>query len=431
MHDSILLEDGRIIDPASDTDRPGSLLIRDGRIAGLLEPGATLPEEPSLARIPLGGAWVVPGLVDLHVHLREPGQEHKETIASGTAAAVAGGFTAVAAMPNTLPVNDCQAVTRFILERAAGCPARVYPVAAISQGSRGEALAEYGELARNGAKAVSDDGRPVSDSQLMRRALEYARGFGLLVISHAEDLALSRNGAMNEGEVSTRLGLQGIPAAAEAVMVYRDCLLAGLTGSRLHIAHLSAKESVAVVRWAKDQGFPVTAETAPHYFTLTEEAAARYDTHAKMNPPLRTPADVAAIIEGLQDGTIDAIATDHAPHCALDKDVEFQVAASGIIGLETALPLTLALVAQGLISPRRAVELLSQRPAAILGVEGGQLAVGAPADVTVIDPDRRYPLTREILRSKSANSPFLGWELTGRAILTIRNGRIVHDDRAA
>ncbi|MFZ5775993.1 MAG: dihydroorotase [Thermodesulfobacteriota bacterium] len=428
MSGAMLLRNGRVIDPANSLDGLCDLLIVDGRIASAL-PAGSAQAPPEAVCHDLTGKWVVPGLIDMHVHLREPGQEHKETIETGTRAAAAGGFTAVASMPNTRPVNDNQAVTALILAKAAQAGhARVYPVGAISSGSQGESLAEFGELRRAGVVAVSDDGLPVADSQLMRRALEYASNHELLVISHAEEPALSRNGAMNDGPLATRLGLRGIPHVAEEIMVYRDLALAGYTGQPVHIAHLSTKESVALIRRAKEQGIAVSAETAPHYFTLTEAAVDNYNTLAKMNPPLRTQADVDAIRQGLADGTLDAIATDHAPHCTLDKDVEFDLAANGIIGLETAVPLTLALVRQGIITPARMVELLALNPARLLRVAGGTLAVGAAADITVIDPERRFVFTEESVRSKSKNSPFLGWELQGKAVLTLLDGRPTHQE---
>ena len=423
MSEITILQNGRIIDPVNKVDQQGDLWLRDGRIVA--------PESlvPAGARcIDLQGKWVVPGLIDMHVHLREPGEEYKETIASGTLAAATGGFTAVACMPNTKPVNDTAAVTRFILEQAVQASARVYPVGAISKGSGGTGLAEYGELKAAGIVAVSDDGQPVVDSQLMRRAMEYAASHGLLVISHSEEIALSRNGVMNEGQVSTRLGLRGIPVAAESIMVYRELALAELTGAHIHIAHVSTGAATDLIRQAKKRGVRATAETAPHYFTLTEEAVVGYNTNAKMNPPLRTEEDCQAIRIGLQDGTFDAIATDHAPHSVLEKQVEFDRAANGIIGLETSLPLTLALVRAGVISEARLVELMSIAPARILGVAGGSLAVGEVADVTVIDPERTFQLTEEGIASQSKNSPFLGWQLQGKAVLTFLGGRNTYSD---
>lgn len=421
----ILLKNGRVIDPVNGIDEKMDVLILAGRISSVRR---TLKASASHKVIDCRGKWVVPGLIDMHVHLREPGDEHKETIASGTRAAAAGGFTAVACMPNTRPVNDCQAVTRLILEKAMNCPARVYPVGAISKACEGERLAELGEMKRAGVVAVSDDGQPVGSSQLMRRALEYSSNHGLPLISHAEELSLSHGGVMNEGFLSTKLGLQGIPRAAEEIMVYRDLALAEHTGMKVHIAHVSTGESVSLIRRAKAKGWPVTAETAPHYFSLTEQAVDNYDTNAKMNPPLRTATDVEAIIAGLQDGTIDAIATDHAPHSILEKEIEFDQAANGIIGLETAVPLSLRLARERDLTATRIIELLSVNPARILGVEGGSLTVATAADITVIDPARKFQLTREQLVSKSKNSPFLGWHLQGKAVLTMVDGNITYSD---
>lgn len=423
MPGGILLKNGRVIDPANGIDQIRDVLIVDGRIRALGQPGSLAGQDGLVYDVT--GKWVVPGLIDMHVHLREPGQEYKETIETGTRAAAAGGFTAVAAMPNTKPVNDNQTVTVFILAKAAEAGlARVYPVGAISSGSNGEHLAEFGELRQAGAVAVTDDGLPVGNSQLMRRALEYAGNHDLLVISHAEELSLSQGGAMNDGALATRLGLRGIPHVAEEIMVYRDLALAEFTGRPIHIAHVSTRESLALIRRAKEKGVAVSAETAPHYFTLTETAVDGYNTLAKMNPPLRTEADVAAVREALRDGTLDAIATDHAPHGELDKDQEFDLAANGIIGLETAVPLTLQLVREKQLDARRMVELLSVNPARILGVPGGTLSVGAPADIAVIDPEKKFVFTEESIQSKSRNSPFLGWELQGKAVLTIMAGRI-------
>lgn len=421
---TLLLKGGRLIDPANNIDRKNSdIWVIDGSIA--MPPDAPPADT---ATIDVTGKWITPGLIDMHVHLREPGQEYKETIASGAQAAAAGGFTGVACMPNTSPVNDCASITRFICEQAALCDARVYPVGSISTASEGKKLAEFGEMKAAGAVALSDDGLPVLDSQLMRRALEYSASHAMLVISHAEESSLSRNGCMNEGAVSTRLGLKGIPAAAESIMVYREIALAELTGVPIHIAHVSTAESVALIRSAKERGVKVTAETAPHYFTLTDEAVTGYNTNAKMNPPLRSSRDREAIRKALADTTLDAVATDHAPHSILEKEVEFSTAANGIIGLETALPLTLALVKENIITPTRLVELLSSQPAAILGVPGGSLAHGAAADITVIDPDRIFTYTEESIVSTSKNSPFIGWNFEGKAVLTLLGGRITHND---
>lgn len=419
MSQNWLLKNGRIIDPVNKVDRKADLLVIDGSIAA---DGAPVPENVRV--LDVSGCWVVPGLVDMHVHLREPGEEYKEDIVSGTRAAAAGGFTAVACMPNTRPVNDCHAVTSFILEQAEKGFARVYPVGAVSKGSKGESLAEFGELKDAGAVAVSDDGLPVMNSQLMRRALEYASDHGLAVISHSEEISLAKNGVMNEGVVSTRLGLKGIPSVAESIMVYREIALAEYTDKPVHIAHVSTALAADLIREAKARGVKVSAETAPHYFTLTDEAVQGYVTNAKMNPPLRSEPDRQAILTGLADGTFDAVATDHAPHSPLEKEVEFDLAANGIIGLETAVPLTLALVRDGIITEQRFVELLSVNPARILGVSGGSLSRGATADVTVIHPGLEFEFREESVASKSRNSPFLGWNLQGRAVLTMVGGKI-------
>ncbi|MFV0438421.1 MAG: dihydroorotase [Desulfopila sp.] len=421
MSKTLILQHGRVIDPATGRDGVEDVWVRDGRIVAAQSNPAAEAE-----LFDLKGKWVVPGLIDLHVHLREPGQEYKETIESGTNAAAAGGFTAVACMPNTSPINDSATITRYILEKARGCRARVYPVGAISKGSKGEGLAEFGEMKQAGIVAVTDDGWPVADSQLMRRAMEYAKSHGLVVMSHSEEAALSRNGCMNEGLTATRLGLRGIPAAAESIMVFREAALAEYTGAHVHIAHVSTREALAVIAMAKERGARLTAESAPHYFTLTEEAVIGYDTHAKMNPPLRTEQDRQAIRKALADGTLDAIATDHAPHSVLEKEVEFEAAANGITGLETALPLSLALVREGVISASRMVELLSVTPARILGVPGGSLGPGEIADITVIDPEAIFTFSAEESLSKGKNSPFVGWELQGRAVMTLVDGRIQH-----
>jgi dihydroorotase len=421
MNTTWRIKNGRIIDPVNQTDHIRDLLIIDGCIAG---PYQAAP--PNAAEIDASGCWVVPGLIDMHVHLREPGEEYKEDILSGARSAAAGGFTGVACMPNTRPVNDCRAVTALILAQAVEAAVRVYPVGAISQGLEGRQLAEFGEMKAAGVVAVSDDGRPVRDSQLMRRALEYASDFGLTVISHSEEPSLS-SGVMNEGAMSTRLGLKGIPTAAESIMVYREIALAEFTGTRVHIAHVSTAMSVELIRSAKARGVRVTAETAPHYFTLTDEAVSGYDTNTKMNPPLRSVADREAIKLALADGTLDAIATDHAPHSILEKETEFDAAANGIIGLETALPLTLALLRDGVIDAKRLVELLAINPAAILGIPAGTLIPGAAADVTLIDPNREFVYTEDQVISKSRNTPFLGWSLQGRAVLTLVGGLVRHN----
>jgi len=431
MSDLIFIEGGRVIDPASGTDGVRTVVIRDGTVAEVSEH----VERPRQARvIDARGRWVTPGFIDLHAHLREPGQEYKETIATGARAAVAGGFTAVCAMPNTKPVNDCAAVTELVLARAAAAGlARVYPVGAISRGSAGEELAEYGDLKQAGCVALSDDGKPVASSGLMRRALEYARTFGLPLTVHEEDHGLVGKGVMHEGQVSTRLGLNGIPAAAEDVMVLRDLALLELTGGRLHLAHLSTRGAVRALREARARGLSVTAEVTPHHLALTDEdlAASDYSTDFKMNPPLRSRADVEACRAALADGTIDAIATDHAPHALQEKELEFDAAANGIIGLETALSVCLGLVRQGVLSERRLVEALTAGPARAFGLPGGRLARGAPADVTILDPVAEWVVEPERLRSKSKNTPWKGRRLTGRCTHTIVGGRVVHEEGRA
>jgi len=422
---SILLKGARIIDPASGKDQIGDLLISGQRIDSL---GLGLKCQDAL-EIDLTGKWVVPGLIDMHVHLREPGFEYKETIKTGTMAAAAGGFTKVACMPNTSPPNDSESVTRFIIERAnkAGY-CQVLPVAAITKGQQGQSLTEFFDLLQAGAVAFSDDGLPVKKVSMMRLAMEYSLNLDGLIISHAEELELSSHGCMNEGMMSTMLGLKGIPNAAEDIAVFRDCCLAELTGARLHIAHVSTKGAVEIIRQAKARGVRVTAETAPHYFSLTEEAVANYNTFAKMNPPLRTEEDRLAIIHALRDGTIDAIATDHAPHDILSKECEFELAANGIIGLETSLPLALdVLVRQEGFQPLEVMRLMSFNPAKILGVEGGSLEPGQKADVTVIDPEYSFCYKKDDVMSKAFNSPFLNRDFIGRAIITIMEGNVTFD----
>ncbi len=427
----ILIKGGRLIDPENQIDERMDIYIHNGKIRALqpASPRRSLKDLTEYLLIPADDLIVTPGLIDMHTHLREPGEEYKETILTGVQAAVAGGFAAVACMPNTAPVNDNQSVCAYILHKAREARlARVFPIGAISLGLAGETLVEFGEMKETGAVGFSDDGRPVMNSQLMRRALEYAKGFGLPIIAHCEDLDLSRNGVMNEGPTSTWLGLRGTPAAAEEVMVQRDILLCQLTESRLHIAHLSTAGSVQLVREAKKRGLPVTAETAPHYFSLTEEAVVGFDTLAKVNPPLRTREDQQALVKGLKDGTIDAIASDHAPHSSLEKEVEFDRAASGLIGLETALPLTLQLVHKGALTWAQALAKFTSGPAGILGLEGwGRLRLEGPAHLTIIDPALEFEVDVQKFRSKSKNSPFHGQRLKGRAVLTMVDGRIVYN----
>jgi dihydroorotase len=419
----LLISGGTVIDPLSGRHGAFDLLLVDGSIARVSAAGDAGDADQ---RLDASGCWVVPGLIDMHVHLREPGYEYKETVLTGTHAAVAGGFTAVACMANTNPVNDSGAVTKYILEQAAAAKlARVYPIGAVSLGLAGERLAEIGEMREAGIVAVSDDGRPIMDSGLMRRALEYSAMFNLPVIAHEEDRGLAGDGVMNEGPTAFRLGLKGMPGAAEEAMVARDIALLERTGGRLHVAHVSTAGTVDLVRRAKARGLAVTAEATPHHFTLTEEAVGAYDTNAKMNPPLRTRADVAAVIDGLRDGTIDAIATDHAPHHRDEKEIEFECAAHGIVGLETALPLCLRLVQEHGVPIETLVRALSSHPARILGVPGGSLAEGEIADVTVIDPECTWRVEPEAFHSKSHNTPFGGWPMTGAVRATIVGGRVV------
>ena len=420
----ILLTGGRLLCPASGIDKKGDLLLAKGRIEAL----GKITDPPKSARlIDCAGKVVVPGLIDLHVHLREPGHEYKETIASGTAAAAAGGFTAVCSMPNTIPVNDCAAVTEQILERAARSgSARVYPVGAITPELGGKGLTQMAELKEAGCVAVTDDGHPVSDSRLLRRAMEYASGFDLPVVCHSEDLGLSAGGAMHEGPTATRLGLPGIPAQAEVIAVERDLALAGLTGARVHICHISCAGSVAALKRAKEAGWAVSGETAPHYLALCDEDVGDYDTHRKMNPPLRSAADREAVRRGLAEGVIDAVATDHAPHSVLEKQVEFGLAAFGVTGLETALGIVLELVDEGLLTLPQAIERLSAAPARILGLPGGSLTLGGPADVCVLDTAAPWEVEPDKMLSLSPNTPFAGRRLPGRAVLTICGGRVTH-----
>ncbi|MGE0398670.1 MAG: dihydroorotase [Kofleriaceae bacterium] len=372
--------------------------------------------------------WVVPGLIDLHVHLREPGQEYKEDIETGTRAAAAGGFTTICCMPNTKPVNDQRTVTELIVRRAREVGAvRVRPIGAITQGLEGKALADIADMKEAGIVAISDDGRPVMHAGLMRRAFEYARTFDLPVVQHAEDLHLSEGGAMNEGAVATRIGIKGQPACAESAMVARDLEIVEWTGARYHVAHVSTARTVALVRDAKRRGLDVTCEVTPHHLALSDEACSHYDTSTKVMPPLRTAADQEALLEALADGTIDAIATDHAPHSPVEKDVEFECAAPGMLGLETALPLILDFVRMGTLDDVRAITALTGGPARCFGLPGGALAVGAVADLCVIDPERPLTITSDSILSKSKNTPFLNQKLAGRAVLTLLEGRVIYD----
>jgi len=423
-----ILKGGRVVDPANARDGELDVLIEDGVIRRVAK---DLPVDGAdVFEVKRG--WIVsPGLIDIHVHLREPGQEHKETVATGTASAVAGGFTSVACMPNTEPVNDHAGITQFILKKAAESQlARVYPIGAVSIGSKGEQLAELGEQKAAGCVAFTDDGRPVATALLMRRALEYAGMLGVPIINHCEDPSLKGDGVAHEGYFAAQLGLRGIPGQAESIMVERDISLAELAGAHVHIAHMSARQSLRAVRAGKERGVRVTCEVAPHHFTLTDESldgAVKYDTNLKMNPPLRGAEDRDAMLEGLADGSIDVIATDHAPHHADEKMVEFDRAPFGIVGLETAVPLVFdRLVHQGRISLKRMIELLSVNPARLLNVRGGSLQEGAPADVTVLAPDLAVTIEASRLVSKSKNTPFDRWKLRGGVAATLIGGKVVY-----
>jgi dihydroorotase len=420
----MLIRGGRVIDPSQGIDEVIDILVERGVIKEL---GKGLSAGDGCETLEAAGLLVTPGLIDMHVHLRDPGFEYKEDIVTGTKAAAAGGFTSVACMPNTRPVNDNGEVTSYIVNRARDeALVNVFPVGAITLGSRGEELVDMALLKEAGCVALSDDGVPVSDVGMMRRALEAAARVGLPVISHAEELSLAAGGSMNEGPLSRELGHKGIPWAAEDVAVARDVYLAEFTGSPVHIAHVSTRGSVRIIRNAKGRGVKVTCETAPHYFSLTEEAVRICGTNAKMNPPLRGEADLAAIRAGLADGTIDAIATDHAPHQKEEKELEFGKALNGIIGLETSVPLSLGLVKDGVLGIADLVEKMATNPARILGIDRGTLKMGAAADITIIDPELEWVVEAEKLASKSKNSPWLGRKMKGRALFTIVGGKIVY-----
>jgi len=439
----ILIKEGHIVDPSQGIDVIGDILIEDGKIKEVISQKSDVrsrkapPHQPPLSKggikggvsselrtIAAEGMFVIPGLIDMHVHLREPGYEYKETIKTGTAAAIKGGFTTVCCMPNTYPINDNASVTEFIIRKAAleGL-CTVLPIGAITKGQKGEELVEMGTMKDQGCVAFSDDGLPVMNSLIMRRALEYSKAFGVPIISHCEDLTLSEDGVMSEGLLSITLGLKGVPAEAEQIMVFRDILLAELTRGRLHIAHVSTAGSVKLIRDVKKRGANVTAETCPHYFSLTEDSVKGYDTNAKVNPPLRTKKDIEAIKEGLKDGTIDVIATDHAPHNRDEKLREFDFAPSGISGLETALSLSMKLVDEGVLTMSQLVEKMSLNPARILGLNG-TLKSGADADITILDTKKEVRVEAEKFASKGKNTPFDGWMLKGFPFITISKGRI-------
>lgn len=421
----LLIKNARVVDPSQKLDEGLDILVVDGKIAKLAERISDARAEV----IDATGLVAAPGFIDVHVHLREPGFEYKETIATGTAAAVAGGFTAVCCMPNTSPVHDNPAVTEFILARAREAGhCRVYPIGAVSKNQAGEELAEMGEMVRVGAVAFSDDGKPVASSYLMRRAMEYSLLFGVPIVDHCEEPSLVGRGVMHEGAVATRLGLAGIPAAAEEIAVLRDIVLAALTRARLHVAHLSTRGALEAVRQAKAKGLAVTCEVTPHHLALSDEAvaASNYDTNTKMNPPLRSAEHVEALLEGVLDGTVDCLATDHAPHHADEKAVEFDKAPFGIVGLETALPVTFdLLVAKHRMPLSRFVALWSTNPARIFRLPGGTLKVGAPADITIFNPELRQKVDPSKFRSASRNTPFAGWRLRGWPVMTVVGGKVV------
>jgi dihydroorotase len=432
---NILIKNGHIVDPSHGIDRIGDVLIEEGKIKEISSQQSAVSNQNAnselqtpnskLKIIDATGLFVLPGLVDMHVHLREPGFEYKETIKTGTMAAVKGGFTAICAMPNTNPVNDNSSVTDFIIRKAiqeGACT--VYPIGAITKGQKGEELAEIGIMHAEGCIAFSDDGRPVMSSLIMRRALEYSRTFNVPIISHCEDPNISESGVMNEGLLSLKLGLKGVPSEAEDIMVARDIALAKLTNGRLHIAHVSTEGSVRLIREAKERGINVTAETCPHYFSITEDAVKGYNTNAKVNPPLRTEKDIEAIKQGLKDGTIDAIATDHAPHHKDEKLREFDQSPSGISGLETAVGLSLRLVHEGVLTITQFVEKMTTNPAKILGLDKGTLKVGSDADIVIVDMNKEYKVESEKFSSKGKNTPFDGWDLKGKTVITICKGKI-------
>ncbi len=424
----VVLRGGRLIDPSQGLDGLYDVFIMGGRIASI---------RPAEDKAPVGEGWleydctglvVTPGFVDLHTHLREPGEEYKETIKTGTLAASAGGFTTILCMANTHPPNDCEAVTRFIKKKAEEeGVVKVYPVGALTKGLEGRELTEMAELKDAGCIAVSDDGRPLMNTSLMRRALEYAKGVGLKVISHCEDIHLKEDGVMNEGFESTRLGLKGIPAQVESIMIARDIELCELTDSPLHIAHVSTRRGVELIRDAKRRGVRITAEVTPHHLLLTDTSVG-YDTNFKMNPPLRSEDDVKALRDALKDGTIDCIATDHAPHSSVEKDVEFDMAEDGVVGLETAFGVLMNLVHEGVLTLKELVGLLSVQPARLMGLNCGSLAVGSPADVVVIDTEREWTVEPERFKSLGRNTPFKGWRLKGKVVKTFVDGRLVYED---
>lgn len=427
---SLLVTNARIVDPAQNLDQAGALLVVDGKVAALGPEAASHPGAAGAERLDAGGKLLCPGLVDLHVHFREPGQTHKENIETGSMAAVAGGFTSVCAMANTKPVNDSVAITELMLSRAAKTAlCRYFPLGAVTKGFAGEELADFSILKAAGCVAFSDDGLPIANAAIMRRALKYTAWLDVPIVAHEEEPSLVGKGYMNEGSVSTRLGCLGIPSAAEEVMVARDIVLADYTGGHLHVAHVSTKGSLHMIRDAKKRGLRVTCEVTPHHFALTDKELMRFDADFKMNPPLRTEADLEAVLEAIADGTVDAIATDHAPHGWDDKEVELPIAAFGVIGLETALPLTLELlVNKGVITLAKAIALLTWEPAKVFHLDEkglGTLRPGSPADFALVDLDAKIQVDRAFIQSRSYNTPFKGWELPGKVVGTWMGGKRV------
>jgi dihydroorotase len=421
----ILIKGGHLIDPANKKNGKFDLLINKGKIEAV-EPKGKIVDISSGEIIDANGAIVAPGFCDMHVHFREPGHEYKETIKTGSNSAAAGGFTTVAVMPNTFPVNDSRSVTEFILSQAKETSnINILPIGAITKGLKGETLSDMGELKEAGCIGYSDDGRPVSNSEIMRRALEYSKMFDLPCIQHSEVLELTQGGSMNEGIISTELGLKGMPTEAEDIMVHRDICLLPKTGGRLHVAHISSGGSVDLVRQAKAKGLPVTCEVAPHHFTLTHDACRGYDTNAKMSPPLRTESDLEMIKEGMSDGTIDIIATDHAPHDQVDKQVEFSKACFGIVGLETALPLTLKMVDEKIISLEKAIDMLTFQPNKLFNLDRGALGIGKAADITLFNEKTEYTINPSQFKSRSKNSPYKGWKVKGKILRTMVNGKTI------
>lgn len=418
----VLVKKGRIIDPSQNLDFVGDLLIEDGKILGI-EKNIEIKEKVEV--IEAKDLWILPGLVDIHVHLREPGEEWKEDIETGTKAALYGGILRLACMPNTKPPNDSPEVTKYILERALQkAHVKVYPIACITKNQEGKEITEFGRLKKAGAIGISDDGKWVQNSDVMKRALLYAKNFDLPVISHCEDINLSKGGQINEGYFSAKLGLKGIPVSAETIAVIRDLILAKETKKFIHLAHLSTKEVIPFLRWAKEEGIPFTAETCPHYFTLTEKEVENYNTLAKVNPPLRTQEDVEAIKLALKEGLIEVIASDHAPHSPLEKEIEFELASPGMIGLQTLLPLSLNLVREGYLTPLKLAEYLILNPSKVLGIEAPSFKKGSLAEVIIVDPEEEYIFTEEIIQSKSKNTPFLNKKLKGRVKKIIFNKKI-------